>query len=308
MTASRRKGLDFGTVLAIPIIMELTFTFILSGRLCFKHVKTFFGYFTNLKLIFFWCTLISFLSSKSYAVVNGQLINSEQLLNSIVRIETETGPCTGIVVGRKTILTAAHCIDAKGAGHAEIPKPVLINMFKTATELSEKYYLINFFISTGSVSPGKDFGYIYLNEELDLKLKPIPLDYNPIAPGDELCVAGLGRDENGKSGSLKIRCSMALSVDTQAGLLFINDKSDLKAGIGSGDSGGPVYRKSKQGIHTVVGVISRGGNGDGTPLYHPDRTISLITPISDEYTKKWISDAKCLKINNEFADQSLCEQ
>ncbi len=241
-----------------------------------------------------------------HAIVNGHHVSSAQLLNSIVAIATETGTCSGIIVGRKTILTAAHCIDVKGAGHTEIPKLVSVQTFDSATTMASKNHFINLAVSSGSAAPGRDIGYIYLVEDLTLRGDPVPLDFTPISETDELCVAGIGRDENDISGSLKIRCSMSMLLDTGAGLLFLKDQKDPKAGVAPGDSGGPVFRKLRDGTLSVVGVISRGGDGKGTPFYKPENTMSLVTPISYEYTRKWISDYKCLRVNGELADNSLC--
>ncbi len=241
-----------------------------------------------------------------HAVVFGSLVDDTRVLNSVVAIETETGVCTGIIVGKKTILTAAHCINVRGTGQTDIPRPLLVRMFKAADNISEKHYLIENYYSSDSAAPGKDYGYIYLSENLDVHGPPIPLDFNPITNDDELCLAGQGEDENGLSGKLKMRCDFRVSLNTEKGLLFLRDSKNLKAGVGAGDSGGPVYRKSKGGKLTVVGIISRGGKGEGSPSYQPDRTISLVTDITTDSATKWISGYKCLSINMSPTDKSIC--
>lgn len=191
------------------------------------------------------------LSAPSRIIGGVEVFNSDPLRKHLVILNTytlndinekkpkEIGLCSGVIVSKNHILTAAHCVNKTG-------KYVIVEVyFTTSTQVSQapmRYGIKKNFhpeYAQGN-SSHFDLAVIKLNQE-------IPADYEPLSilpsaievqPGDEVQIVGYGlRWENPRMAASALNKISGIKVVDDLGTQLILDQTNGK-GMCSGDSGG----------------------------------------------------------------------
>lgn len=168
---------------------------------------------------------------------------------------------TGFVVGRHTILTAAHCINGAGID----PRPISITLFNNdgtefdTYDIQYLHYPANYSDEFGTVlDSGLDYGLITVNENLTSRKMKLGVSRgNMTVTNPLLYVTGYPVDnpvmENG-------HYNMVTGEGYLSGDKVSDKYLDYDIFTSGGQSGGPVYVKDSDCVPIVVG-IHRGGWG-----------------------------------------------
>lgn len=180
------------------------------------------------------------LSGPALAVIGGRDA-PEAAASNVMVLSSNGGVCTGIVVARDVVLTAAHCLAAKAEHRVhfrdEAGAPVLVELAGRA------------------IHPGYDAGAIAgRRRSIDLALlrtaTPLPPRFTTVSlsaampsAGEMLTLSGYGAGQAGESRSTGTFRSVVLPVVAPYGpsrILVWLKSPGPKAGACQGDSGGPI--------------------------------------------------------------------
>lgn len=249
---------------------------------------------------------------------------------AVILYTEQNGRCTGVYVGGRVVLTAAHCIPNDYVAHDQActsdaecpdvsslhgavtlechpdefecrdPDPLITNRIVHAQfgseygdrvaldgDLPRKSIAIAYCRQVADIPPGgmgsdpDDFGYCLLKEEPNLQAIPISTPCENAAQlvaGAELVAVGFGRSKAAgdlDSGGTKRWATATLSDDSWVGQpsVFLGGALDwtteggAPAGLGSGDSGGPLFARMSDGTWRVIGIAQTSGAW-GIPFHH----------------------------------------
>jgi hypothetical protein len=201
---------------------------------------------------------------------------------STVLIETPEGICTGAIVGPDLVLTAGHCVSARGRYRVRY--------------LDRSFRRVNVAVARTAAHPGFDPAHGFASDDVGLiqVARPFGSDARPAtlpsggwgvswfggtATGEELIIAGFGSTERSRARDGILREALMRTAQPSvpgrgfAGLS--GDDGPNRTGMCVGDSGGPVYRREGR-TFTVVGVLKGGTTDPGrectsTPIFVPVR-------------------------------------
>lgn len=229
--------------------------------------------------------ILGVFSVDSFAIIGGERASGAypQIINLRVYKDAKmVSLCTGTVVGRKTVLTAAHCLvnsrldvyetDARrveidlGHGREPIFAYAIPSVFRGqkkeldfAFSKRDRYSaetLRNFLLSTSK----SDLALIYTKEVIPLSLAPLTLGASKSEINSPVEIAGFGEIQ--ENGAIFYPHELYLGRNEvfshPPGSLIL--RSSRGAITSTGDSGGPLLNEKQQ----IIGVLSGGGQYAGT--------------------------------------------
>jgi hypothetical protein len=206
------------------------------------------------------------LASPALAIKGGTTVTDPQgLRRHVVQIKGPGGTqCTGTVIARRLILTAAHCFLA-GRGNYRIRALDERFRFRFANGTQVALHPEFDVAALGTDAPLNDVALLRSDRDFPDWLTPVPVSSEVPNKGDfvDVTVAGFGMSRDhvvASAGKLReMRFAMLDQLADTSKMLFLLDRRDrgrkARAGICRGDSGGPVFQSTKDGL-VLVGVIS----------------------------------------------------
>lgn len=168
---------------------------------------------------------------------------------STVMLETDSQYCSAVIVAEDRLLTAAHCLPTDGSRWMEIHFKGL----EGGVDRKASGFMIHPQYQDRGESTLNDLALIFFEGGLPSSFKAVPLlkEEASLKIGESMELAGFG--EGGPLGQLmKIRLVLTGQSLSERRLYF---EQTRKRGICHGDSGGPAYRKTADGLE-LVGIAS----------------------------------------------------
>ncbi len=193
------------------------------------------------------------------AVVQGQVVrNPDGLRASVVRIESSAGEiCSGTLIGRSVVLTAAHCVMHRASYSVVVTDPSFRQRRIAVASTSMHPDFVPG--TTPEDQPGTDLAMLKLAQPVGAGFRPLDPRGGAIGKGEGVDIAGYGVvAENRRNTARTLRTAHLVSIGSLQVANRVTVVTDAQrfaetAGAGAclGDSGGPILRNGQ-----MVGVVS----------------------------------------------------
>ena len=237
------------------------------------------------------------IASAAAPVVGGTTVKPGTWPDVVAVLTSDGGLCSGTLIGSDLVLTAAHCTDAR-------PVEVIIGRVDLAQYGGERRD-VKWSRSYPNWQAEYDVGIVMLENPVATKPRAIASGCS-LADHDVLQVVGYGLTTKSGTGDNTKLHQAKLPVtdhdctnDPACAVDIAPDGEFVAGGQGTdacfGDSGGPVYIKTKGGP-AVIGVVSRGllasptPCGDGGVFVRADKVVKWIEKTSGRKLERLACD------------------
>lgn len=196
--------------------------------------------------------------------------------------------CTGTLITRNIVITAAHCVDPKDSSQLSVIFAKDVEKSKKEERRPALKVVAHTSYDPNRVEDTYDIALVRFDGELPEGYGPAPLlgDFDQVVEGAKITVAGYGLSWAWgiKRGSGTLKETNVVVKEPHYGQTEIMLDQSFNNGVCSGDSGGPAYYE-KDGRLYLVAVTSRVGSFP-IPLMPKCSMISIFTRVDAH--KVWI--------------------